>query len=170
MRVFLGETHSNPHQYCLCVSCISREHSTATGPGACNCWSGDTASSSRLPWRRWGECSRLQRRTTHLPWSCTSCQEKKNAGGHPEKWGREQVRTLTHVGPPAGPIKAGTSCDRAFGGPWIKQGRNRFSWKQKKKKKKSTTYCSQSWAGCRSSPFTQRENDFFWFASLFSFS
>lgn len=37
------------YRWCPCVSCISRARSTATGPGACNCWSGDTASSSPSP-------------------------------------------------------------------------------------------------------------------------
>lgn len=40
------------YQCCPCVSCISQARNTATGPGACNCWSGDTASSSPLPWRQ----------------------------------------------------------------------------------------------------------------------
>lgn len=37
------------YRCCRCVSCISQARSTATGPGACNCWSGGTASSSPLP-------------------------------------------------------------------------------------------------------------------------
>lgn len=62
------------YRCCLCASCISRARSTATGPGACSCWSDGTASSSPLPWRQSGVCSPLRRRTAHLPWSCTSCQ------------------------------------------------------------------------------------------------
>lgn len=87
MKVCLWKTHSKSYRCCLCVSCISRVHSTATGPGAYNCWSGGTASSSQLPWRQWGVCSRLRHRTTHLPWSCTSCQktltvtQKENRAG-----------------------------------------------------------------------------------------
>lgn len=71
------------YQCCLCVSCISQAHSTATGPGACNCLSDGTASSSQLLWRQWGVCSRLRHRTTRLPWSCTSCQ--KNTDWHTER-------------------------------------------------------------------------------------
>lgn len=65
------------YQCCPCVSCISQARNTATGPGACNCWSGDTASSSQLPLRQWGVCSPLLHRTTHLPWSCTSWEKGK---------------------------------------------------------------------------------------------
>lgn len=37
------------YRCCRCASCISQARSTATGPGACNCWSGGTASNSPSP-------------------------------------------------------------------------------------------------------------------------
>lgn len=61
------------HQCCHCVESISPACSSATGPGACSCWTGDTASSNRLLWKQSGGCSPRLHRTTLRPWSCTSC-------------------------------------------------------------------------------------------------
>lgn len=107
------------YQCCLCVSCISQAHSTATGPGAYNCWSDGIASSSRLPWRQWGVCSQLQHRTTHLPWSCTSWQKKNTDWQRERESNALQVRAPSHLAP-AEPITVGTSCYRAQHQTWIK--------------------------------------------------
>lgn len=55
------------HQCCQCVSCISQARSSATGPGACNRWPDDTASSNLWLWRPQAGYFQLQHRTIHLP-------------------------------------------------------------------------------------------------------